>query len=68
SGFVDSGGRIGPLVTVDGRQRQVQGVTAHDVWLDDRMTLFGLWGHLPIMVLLLAVGAFTVGGWLVRRR
>ena len=67
SGFVDTVGRIGPLVSVDGRQQLVEGIQAHDVRLSSRRSLFGLWGHTPIMVALGATITLTIVGPMFRR-
>ena len=45
SGFIDSVGRVGPLVTEDGRHQQVEGTATHTMVVDTRQTVFGRWGH-----------------------
>jgi len=49
SGFIDSLGRVGPLVTVDNRHQEVDGFASHTVRIDPRTTLFGQWGHLTLL-------------------
>jgi apolipoprotein N-acyltransferase len=52
SGFIDSAGRIGPLVRVDGRAVLVDGFAVQGVMADSRHTLFGRVGSIPVFILL----------------
>ena len=52
SGFIDSVGRIGPLVVADGQSQQIEGVAVHTMVFDHRQTLFGRWGHATTVTLL----------------
>jgi len=51
SGFIDSAGRVGPLVTVDGRRQLVAGHVSHRVPLDPRTTLYAHVGDTPMRLL-----------------
>jgi len=61
SGFVDSVGRVGPLVTVDGKRQLVAGVAAHRVQVDQRHSLYGRWGNVPMWVL--GAGVYAMLGF-----
>ena len=50
SGMISSAGVVGPVVTVDGRRENVSGVVCGELVLDDRRSLFGWWGHVPVAV------------------
>jgi apolipoprotein N-acyltransferase len=54
SGFIDSTGRIGPIVVQRGHTQQVAGSCSAELRLDARRTVFGMCGEWP-------VGALTVG-------
>ncbi len=62
SGYVDSTGRIGSLVDVDGRSQDCEGIAIHDVTLDSRHTFYGRWGRIPIILALALTGAVAVRG------
>lgn len=62
SGFIDSAGRIGPLVTVDGHRQGVEGVAGQWVRLDRRRTLFARLGHAPAIGLAAVTSVLIVGG------
>jgi apolipoprotein N-acyltransferase len=49
SGLIDSVGRIGPVVTVDGRSEEVAGTAAGELVIDPRRTVFGHLGHAPVI-------------------
>jgi len=71
SGFIDSAGRVGPLVTVDGRRQLVAGYAGHRVSLDPRRTLYGRVGDAPMrglagLTLLLGLAAL-VKPWVLGR-
>jgi len=51
SGFIDSTGRIGPLVERDAKRTSVDGWVAHDVRTDPRQTLYGRWGSWPMWLM-----------------
>jgi len=51
SGFIDSAGRVGPLVAVDGRRQLVAGHVSHRVPLDPRTTLYAHVGDTPMRLL-----------------
>jgi len=63
SGFIDSSGRIGPLVRAGGRHEDLSGVAVHEVRPDRRRTLFGRWGMTPAWCL----AAFTALMLLIAR-
>ncbi len=51
SGFVDSIGRVGPVVTAGGQSQWVDGVQGARLRVDDRQTLYGRCGDLPVICL-----------------
>ena len=51
SGFIDSVGRVGPLVKVHGQHQNVEGFVASAVQYDSRCTWFSRLGHIPAIVL-----------------
>lgn len=51
SGFVDSIGRVGPVVEVGGRSQWVDGYAVAEPRLDTRRTLYGRLGDLPMTCL-----------------
>ncbi len=61
SGFIDSTGRVGPLVTVQGRTQNVEGFAVHTVKLDPRHTLFGRWGQATLAGLIAASSIGLIG-------
>lgn len=68
SGFIDSAGRIGPLVEVAGRRQEVAGFAATRVRLDVRTTLYGRVGQVPVVAMALATVALVLGGLLRSNR
>lgn len=62
SGFVDSVGRVGPVVKVGDAVQNVPGVAVHAVQLDSRSTLFGRIGHWPGLILLVLTGVLVLVG------
>ena len=60
SGFIDSVGRVGPTVTVDGRRHGVEGVVAHEMLLDSRETFYGRWGGLPMALFTLTAAGVVL--------
>lgn len=60
SGFIDSAGRIGPVVEVDQRQQQVEGFVAHTVQTDPRSTLHGRVGRTPQVLLSILTAGLVV--------
>ena len=67
-GFVDSAGRIGPLVEVAGRRQEVAGFAATRIRLDVRTTLYGRVGQVPVIAMALATVALVLGGLLRSNR
>lgn len=63
SGFVDSSGRVGPLVAdADGRMQRVAGYAVAQVTLDKRVTWFGWWGEWPVLLLtIMTLGLAVLG-------
>jgi len=55
SGFIDSVGRVGPLVEVDGHRQEVQGAASAKVSIDPRRTLYGRLGQAPIVFMAMVV-------------
>ena len=68
SAFIDSSGRIGPQVEVNGERQLVAGYAAADMILDGRETLYGRVGDWPIYGMMTLTGALAVGALLVKRR
>jgi apolipoprotein N-acyltransferase len=62
SGFIDSLGRIGPVVESDGRLQEIDGVAVHEMTADPRRTLFGAVGHWPVFIVMGVTAALAVGG------
>ena len=60
SGFIDSAGRVGPIVTVDGKAQEVEATAAHTVQFDPRVTLFSRLGHTPAILLALVTAALSL--------
>ncbi len=71
SGFIDSAGRVGPLVALDGRHQLVAGHVSHRVSLDPRTTLYARLGDWPMRLLagltLLLGFAALVKPWVLGR-
>jgi len=68
SGFVDSIGRVGPVVTVDGQNQWTQGLVWAEPRLDDRRTLYGKTGEWPITCLACLTAWLLVWGKIKPRR
>lgn len=66
SGFIDSVGRVGPVVKVDGRSTNVPGYAYATVRLDSRQTLWGAWGEWPAWIAVGFTGLLILGGLLRR--
>ena len=62
SGFIDSSGRVGPLVESNGKIQQVDGFAVHTVAWDDRHTLFGTVGMVPITLLTITTAVMVLIG------
>jgi apolipoprotein N-acyltransferase len=60
--FIDAQGRIGPVVQVGGRTKDVDGWAVQRVALDPRGTLFGLLGQTPYIVMGLLTALWVLGG------
>jgi apolipoprotein N-acyltransferase len=60
SGFIDSAGRVGPLVTVEGVSVDVAGAVVHVVRFDPRHTLFAVVGRVPVALLAVMTGLLAV--------
>jgi apolipoprotein N-acyltransferase len=63
SGFIASSGRVGPLLTVDGRTQDVDGYISCRVALDPRTTFFGQAGQWPMAVLQICTAIWVLGGF-----
>lgn len=63
SGFIDSTGRIGPLVKIDSQVQQVAGFATHRVQLDPRVPPFARWGEWPMWLMFSLTLLLTVAGW-----
>ena len=62
SGFIDSVGRVGPVVEVGGHTQKVAGWATHAVRYDTRSTFFGHVGRWPMTLLaFLAAGLVIIG-------
>ena len=59
SGFIDSLGRVGPLVSVDGRSQRVEGFAVHSVQLDSRQTLWGSVGRWPVFIMMIVTSGLV---------
>jgi apolipoprotein N-acyltransferase len=68
SGFVDSVGRVGPVVEVDGQNLWVDGALAGEPRLDDRRTLYGRAGEWPITSLAWLTASLLIWGKIKPRR
>jgi apolipoprotein N-acyltransferase len=68
SGFIDSVGRVGPLVSVAGRSQSVAGWAAQNVSLDPRVTVFGYLRDWPIAALACLTALLLLGGGILGRR
>lgn len=68
SAFIDSSGRIGPQVEVNGQRQLVAGYAATDMVLDGRETLYGRIGDWPIYGMMMLTAALAAGALLVKRR
>ncbi len=66
SGFIDSSGRVGPFVEVDGKLQHVDGAAVADVAIDNRATVFGYVGQIPVISLTCVTGLLFLVA-LVRR-
>ncbi len=62
SGFIDSVGRVGPLVTIAGQSQDVAGTAVATVALDGRSTRFGRWGHAPMIGMACVTGVLMLWG------
>jgi len=68
SGFIDSSGRVGPMVVVDGNIQQVDGFAVHTVMPDDRYTLFGTVGMIPVTLLTITTCVMVLIGVIRRKK
>jgi len=68
SGFIDSTGRVGPLVERDAQRTSVDGWVAHNVRTDPRETLYGWWGAWPMWCASTLLFVLTVFALTTRRR
>jgi len=68
SGFIDSIGRVGPVVTRDGQSQWVDGVLLAEPQLDDRRTLYGRIGEWPITCLAWLTAWLLIWGKIMPRR
>lgn len=68
SGFIDSLGRVGPVVQADGRMQNIEGFSVHTLRLDERQTLFGRWGYWPALLLVAATAAMLLVAFLRRSK
>ena len=66
SGFIDSVGRVGPVVTRDGAAQRVAGVASKRLRLDARQTVFGTLGAMPAGIVALVTLALVLVGALRR--
>jgi apolipoprotein N-acyltransferase len=68
SGFIDSLGRVGPLVEADGQLQQVAGSAVERVRLDPTVTLFGAVGRWPVTLMAAFTALMAAAGVLRRRK
>ena len=68
SGFIDSVGRVGPVVVNDGKSQLVAGARATLLRTDPRQTLYGAWGQWPVGLMALLTGALGVIAVITRRK
>ncbi len=59
TGFISSTGQVTSLLTVDGQHQAVDGVVAQAVELDQRSSVFGAVGRVPMVTLLVLTGGFV---------
>ena len=62
SGFIDSVGRVGPVVEAAGRSQAVVGWAAAEVRTDSRTSLYGRVGRVPVVILTVLTGVWLLGG------
>jgi len=67
SGFIDSAGRVGPIVAVDGKTQQVEATAAHTVRFDPRVTMFSRLGHGPAILLALVTAVLSLNTFFRRK-
>ena len=68
SGFVDSLGRVGPVVEVGGRSQWVDGFVSHQPRLDTRLTIYGTLGDIPAGCLTILTACLLVWGKIAPRK
>lgn len=68
SGFIDSTGRVGPVVRVGQWWQGVEGYASATEKFDGRSTVFGRVGHLPVQVLAGGTGLLVVVGYFCKPR
>ncbi len=68
SGFIDSAGRVQELVTSEGRSVNVAGWSVQTMRLDDRQTVYGQVGALPVWLMMSGLGALLVVPIVKRRK
>jgi apolipoprotein N-acyltransferase len=68
SGFIDSLGRLGPLVEVGGQHQWVDGFATDQPRLDSRLTLYGTLGDTPIGSLAALTALLLLWGKIVPRK
>ena len=62
SAFIDSYGRIGPQVVDDDQRQEVEGFAVRTVITDDRLTIYGMYGNLPVIALAVFTAVVTAAG------
>lgn len=62
SGFIDSVGDVGPLVSVNGQVQDVEGIASFRVLIDPRRTWFGRLGQGPVIALVVLAGVLLLIG------
>ena len=68
SGFIDSAGRIGPVAVTNDPMQRVARSVQDDMWFDQRSTLYGSVGQVPVACLTVAVGFVAIWSSLRSRR
>jgi apolipoprotein N-acyltransferase len=68
SGFIDSLGRVGPMVVTGGRTQGVSGWAGRTLLLDGRTTWFGFWGDWPVVGVVAVTAALLLAGAVSGRR
>lgn len=62
SGFIDSAGRVGPIVEVQGKRQDVSGYSVHTMMIDSRSSLYGKVGDIPVYLMIFGTLSWIIAG------